>query len=537
MNGRKEDGMKKFIARSALFAASLCLALCGAGLSACGKKEEPDPPKAETHVHNYTAWTTKEKATCTEPGLQERTCQNPGCPEDERVVTREIPALGHDWDEGVPVAGKTASCTEPGEMLYTCNACGDHETRKIPAFGHTWRLLERTKEPTCTQPGEESHMCTVCKTVEEGAVVPALGHAWETVNFTPATCTEPGTRTRTCTRCGERSETDTDPLGHNWEAYYTVDVPATFDHAGEKSYHCARCGERDEARAVVIPQLNENTPIEYEFRLLRNNGAAVTDRSITVSVFGEDGEEVARSRSSTLKDGVFKAELLPRKYTVKIDPETLPAGYTADAVYEVDYEDPVCKLWLTASPIEGEAGSSVRYSVGSVMHDFSYETLNGDTIVLSELLQEYKLVVLNFFYTGCTWCRTEFPGLVNAYEAYREDVCVIAIDPDPYGGDGEAAIRAFASSFNMTFFVVRDTTVRLHARFGISSYPQTAFIDREGVVAEFHTEAIGTSAETSERLFSSIFEKYTADGYWQRGSEERPALSQAALPARRREEF
>lgn len=560
--------MKHTIRRTALFTA-ICLAFCGTGLlSACGK---------EDHVHDYK-WETTAEATCTKTGSRTGVCQNSGCPEKE--VTEIIPALGHDfgswkeiapyyatcteggkeertckragcgekeqrdtlplghaWDAGVPVEGHAPTCTADGKMRYTCDVCGDSKVEDVQAYGHTWQLLERTKEPTCTAAGEESHRCTVCGAVEEGAAVAPLGHDWETTALTDATCTNPGTRTRTCTRCGETDTTEIAALGHNWGSDYVIDIPATFDHAGQKSYHCVRCGERDEARTVIIPQLNESTPIEYTFSMLRNNGAAVTDRSVTIHVYDEKGEEVARSRSSTLQNGVFKAQLLPRTYHVRVD--GLPAGYSAEGEYEVNYSDPACKIWLTASPIE-TGGAGAQYGVGSVLHDFTYDTLNGETVVLSELLEEYKLVVLNFFYVGCTWCATEFPGLVDAYNKYKEDVCVIAIDPDPYGTDTVSAISAYAKSYGMTFYVVRDTSLRLHSKFGVSSYPQTAFIDREGVVAEYHKGAIGTSADASEKMFSEIFEKYIAPDYWKHGEGALSAATVrgpfAALPAKRKGE-
>lgn len=577
--------MKRNVRRVLLIVTSLCFAVCGAGLiSACGKGE---------HVHDYV-WVTTKEATCTEAGSRTGTCRNKGCPGEEKVVTEDIPALGHlwgswreiepyatcteggketrtctrkgcdadkekegaqpateerdtlplghAWDEGVPVKGHERSCTNDGLLLYTCDECGTTKTEKVEAFGHTWQLLERTKEPTCTAAGEESHRCTVCGTVEDGAVVAPLGHDWETAKRVAATCTEAGSRTLSCSRCDETKKIEIAPLGHNWEGFYTVDTPATFEHAGERSYHCARCGERDETRVDAIPQLNENTPIEYEFRLLRNNGAAVSDSSVVIHVYDEEGKEVARSRTSTLKNGVFKVDLLPKTYTAKIEASTLPAGYSAEEEYEVDYGDPVCKIRLTASPIGTAASGSVQYGVGSVLHDFTYDTLNGETITFSALLKKYKLVVLNFFYVNCTWCNREFPGLVSAYNEYKDDVCVIAIDPDPYKSDTESVIRTYAASYGMTFYVVRDTTLRLHARFGVSRYPQTAFIDREGVVAEYHDQAIVESTSSggydSARLFEELFAKYTADGYWQHGegASSAPAALldfKAALPARR----
>ena len=49
----------------------------------------------ETHQHAFGEWTVTTEPTCTEAGVETRTCE---CGETE---TREIEALGHDWNEGV----------------------------------------------------------------------------------------------------------------------------------------------------------------------------------------------------------------------------------------------------------------------------------------------------------------------------------------------------------------------------------------------------------------------------------------------------
>ena len=66
-------------------------------------------------------------ATCTADGVETRAC---ACGESE---TRAIPATGHtfgDWTVTTP-----ATCTADGVETRSC-ACGESETRAIPATGH-----------------------------------------------------------------------------------------------------------------------------------------------------------------------------------------------------------------------------------------------------------------------------------------------------------------------------------------------------------------------------------------------------------------
>lgn len=71
---------------------------------------------AEQHV--FGAWQTVEQPGCEQPGTISRTCTN-GCGLKQ---TAAVPALGHDWDEGVVT-------TEPDGVLcgilhVTCKRCG-----------------------------------------------------------------------------------------------------------------------------------------------------------------------------------------------------------------------------------------------------------------------------------------------------------------------------------------------------------------------------------------------------------------------------
>lgn len=74
------------------------------------------------------------------------------------------------------------------------------------------------KAPTCTQPGNiEYYICRDCDNVYADAA-------------------------------GKRGilliDTYLQPLGHEWESDFRIDIPATATTQGEKSIHCRRCGER-----------------------------------------------------------------------------------------------------------------------------------------------------------------------------------------------------------------------------------------------------------------------------------------------------
>ena len=94
------------------------------------------------HTHAFGDWEKTTPATCTADGVETRSC---ACGETE---TRAIPATGHtfgDWTVTTP-----ATCTADGVETRSC-ACGETETRAIPATGHV--------------DADNDGKCDVCQTV------------------------------------------------------------------------------------------------------------------------------------------------------------------------------------------------------------------------------------------------------------------------------------------------------------------------------------------------------------------------------------
>ncbi|MGM9595252.1 MAG: CHAP domain-containing protein [Oscillospiraceae bacterium] len=80
--------------------------------------------------HSYGAWVTTKAPTCTESGIETRTCAKCGVSEN-----RAIPATGHHYD----AVATAPTCTERGYTTHTC-ACGDSYTDSYTdAVGHNYK--------------------------------------------------------------------------------------------------------------------------------------------------------------------------------------------------------------------------------------------------------------------------------------------------------------------------------------------------------------------------------------------------------------
>lgn len=97
-------------------------------------------------------------ATCTDDGYTGDTyCADCGAKLVDGVV---IPATGHAWGEWAEQTAPT--CTEDGVEVRTCVTCGVAETSTIPALGHSWDAGVVTKEPTEVETGVKTFICSVC---------------------------------------------------------------------------------------------------------------------------------------------------------------------------------------------------------------------------------------------------------------------------------------------------------------------------------------------------------------------------------------
>lgn len=92
-------------------------------------------PMAETKYaacpsHSYGAWVTTKAPTCTESGIETRTCAKCGVSEN-----RAVPAAGHHYD----AVATAPTCTERGYTTHTC-VCGISYTDSYTdAVGHNYK--------------------------------------------------------------------------------------------------------------------------------------------------------------------------------------------------------------------------------------------------------------------------------------------------------------------------------------------------------------------------------------------------------------
>lgn len=281
--------------------------------------------------------------------------------------------------------------------------------------------------PFCEQSGALSFRCSKCGDLQQQISLP-LGHS-----YADATCTV----ARTCTRC---NSTDGFPLGHD----YADGI-------------CSRCGMKDPGKRTITIQVKDskNAPVDGVTVELHINGAL---HSTAVSSKGQVSFTVKNHNGS---------------YTLVV--ADVPEGYTPQKdsyTYRADSGAIVLNIVPVIYPNDH---SKAAYEVGSTMGDFSVTDIDGKTYQLSQLLQEKKLVMLNFWYYNCVPCKAEFPYFNSICQRYGDDIEILAMNHI----DNESLIRQLRSNMDLRFPLISEH-LGFQKGFDIRSYPFSVFIGSDG---------------------------------------------------------
>lgn len=156
-----------------------------------------------------------------------------------------------------------ADCVNPAKYFYSCE-CGAHTNDTALVFengdpnGHKFGEWKASKSADCTTGGKEKHICSVCKAEEERDTAP-LGHDWNaeyTIDVKP-TCTQPGSKSIHCSRCDATKDvTEIEPTGHSF-GEWTVSKDSTCVAGGQKTRKCETCGYTEYEDTDIDPDAHE----------------------------------------------------------------------------------------------------------------------------------------------------------------------------------------------------------------------------------------------------------------------------------------
>jgi cytochrome c biogenesis protein CcmG/thiol:disulfide interchange protein DsbE len=111
-----------------------------------------------------------------------------------------------------------------------------------------------------------------------------------------------------------------------------------------------------------------------------------------------------------------------------------------------------------------------------------FDSLDGDGEIR---LSDYRgqAVVLNFWASWCEPCKDEAPLLEETWQRYRDEgLVVLGVDAQDFRTDA----RRFADRSGMTYPIAFDGHGSSLGRFGVTGFPETWFLGRDGRLVGEH---------------------------------------------------
>ena len=141
----------------------------------------------------------------------------------------------------------------------------------------------------------------------------------------------------------------------------------------------------------------------------------------------------------------------------------LTAGFTTESIYSRDIADYITKL--------------ERLEIGQPFIDFTLQTNNGTEVVLSEIIPQNKLTLVDFWASWCGPCRHENPVVKAAYEQFHDKgFDVIGISVDKIENDWLTAVK----EDQLPWTQVRDTEDKVSTDYMVYYIPSNFLFDQNG---------------------------------------------------------
>lgn len=181
------------------------------------------------------------------------------------------------------------------------------------------------------------------------------------------------------------------------------------------------------------------------------------------------------------------------------DPQATPTVQVTAQPEETDTPAETTQPEATDAPQESQAPIPAL--------DFTLTDQFGNTHTLDQY--KGKTILLNFWGTWCGPCRSEMPDLQAVYEDYgnnEKDLVVLGVAAPNLGQEGSAEdITAFLEENGYTYPTLMNEDASLFYSYGISSFPTTFMIDKNGNVYGYIMGA------QSREVFDDIIQQ-TMDG-------------------------
>jgi cytochrome c biogenesis protein CcmG/thiol:disulfide interchange protein DsbE len=111
-----------------------------------------------------------------------------------------------------------------------------------------------------------------------------------------------------------------------------------------------------------------------------------------------------------------------------------------------------------------------------------------------------KVVVLNFWASWCVDCKLEARTLHAAAARWGGKVVFVGVD----GSDLTSSARRYMKHYRINYRVVRDVGGHAQSTWGVTGFPETFFVDPQGVVVPPHVNGPIPASDLNAAIRSAL---------------------------------
>ncbi len=164
---------------------------------------------------------------------------------------------------------------------------------------------------------------------------------------------------------------------------------------------------------------------------------------------------------------------------------------------------PFCALMLALGGAFYYQQQQASGRAGFPAPDFTLQDIGGRAHRLADL--HGKVVFLNVWATWCPPCREEMPSMERLYRRLLgKDFVMLAVSEDETGA---TAVVPFVNQMGITFPVLIDPEGLVSQRYGVTGYPETFVIDRDGRVIQHIIGPEDWESEQAYQYFTHLLDQ------------------------------
>ena len=217
-----------------------------------------------------------------------------------------------------------------------------------------------------------------------------------------------------------------------------------------------------------------------------------------------DNDTVLMDSLNTVGTALMEEQDSFRDDYIKAHPESFVTHYILDGVkqdYPLDQLKDLMALFTTESIYSRHLNEYVakqeRLEVGQPFIDFTLKTNHDTEVVLSEMIPQNKLTLVDFWASWCGPCRHENPVVKAAYEQFHElGFDVIGVSVDREEDDWLQAVE----EDQLPWTQVRDVEHKVSDDYMIYYIPSNFLFDQEGNMVAKGLRGEDLAAKLSELL-------------------------------------